>query len=115
MVSVYVVAGYLVLWLVLRLAALRSSKPGTVVRRSPWLTRLVLVYCFVLSVFFVAAKTWLEDGNWEENPVRLAIGICIAGVALVADTLCMRSLCPFYSLEMEIKPDHAVIKRVQLA
>ena len=110
MISTVAVVGYLALWLVLRLMALRMSKPAHVMRGSPWFTRLVLAYCFVFSIGFVAANTWSGGGNWQENPVRLAMGISMVTLALVTDAVCLLSLRPFYSLEMEIKQDHAVIK-----
>ena len=110
MVSTVTIAGYLVLWLGLRLIALRISKPANVMRGSPWFTRLVLAYCFVFSVGYIAVNTWSAGGNFHENPVRLVIGIFMVVLALAADTMCLFSLCPLYSLEMEIKEDHAVIK-----
>ncbi|HUW17888.1 MAG TPA: isoprenylcysteine carboxylmethyltransferase family protein [Sedimentisphaerales bacterium] len=110
MVRTVTVAAYLALWLVLRWTALRLSKPARVRRISPWFTRLVLAYCFVFSVGFVAANTWSEGSNQQDNSVRLAMGIFMVALALVADTICLLSLCPFYSLEMEIKENHAVIE-----
>lgn len=110
MIGTVAISGYLVFWLLLRLIALRMSKPARATRRSPWFTRIVLAYCFVFSVGFVAAYTWSARGDFNENFVRLAIGIIMIVLALASDAICLFSLRPFYSLEMEIKKDHAVIK-----
>jgi len=61
-------------------------------------------------VGFVAINIWSEGGNWQENSVRLAIGIFMVALALAVDSICLLSLLPLYSLEMEVKQDHAVIK-----
>lgn len=107
MIGATAISAYLIFWLLLRLIALRMSKPARVARKSPWFTRIVLAYCFFFSVGFVAAYTWSAGSN--EDLVRLAIGIIMIVLALASDAICLFSLLPFYSLEMEIKKDHAVI------
>ena len=110
MVNASVVAGYLTMWLVLRLAALRLAKPARARSGSPWLTRLVLVYCFVFSVGFVAATSWSVGNNVAVDSTRLGLGIFVVAVALMTDAMCLHSLRPFYSLEIELKPGHTVTR-----
>jgi len=110
MIGAIAISGYLVFWLLFRLIAMQKSKPARVTRRSPWFTRIVLAYCFIFSASFVVSNTWLVGDGYNENLVRLAIGIIIIVLALISDAICLFSLSPFYSLEIGIKQDHAVIK-----
>lgn len=103
------VVGYLVLWLALRAVALRMATPATVVRGSPWLTRVALVFCFFTAAGLSVMPLWSgcyvpEIGRWHNS-----VGVLLLALALVADAVCLRSLGRLYSLEMELKKDHVVV------
>lgn len=110
MLAASAVAGYLFLWLMLRAMALRLAEPATAAKRSPWMTRIALAYCFLCAVALVVAKLWSEWGNPHDGLVRLSVGIALASAGLLVDAICLRSLSTLYSLEMAIKKNHTVVR-----
>lgn len=110
MFAAVAVAFYLVCWSLLRITALLMAKPARSRKRSPWFTRVVLTYCFIFSVGFVAASTWSGGGMHNDNPVRLIIGGVLVLLALITDSCCLLSLRSLYALEMEIKECHVVVR-----
>ena len=110
MLSTYAIAAYLLTWWLLRLAALRMSKPTQVGQKSPWFTWLALVYCFSISVGFVAFRSFSGGGDSPENLLRVGVGIFIVILALAMDAMSLASLRPLYSLEIAVKSDHTVIR-----
>lgn len=110
MIGSIAITSYLLIWILFRFIAMRMSKPAKVTRRSPWFTRIALANCFIFSVCFVATYTLTVPDIFNENFFRLVIGIIIIVLSLTSDAIALFSLSPFYSLEMDIKHDHKVIK-----
>ena len=110
MVGATAVAGYLLLWLALRAIALRFATTATVVRRSPWLTRIALGYSFLCALALAVMRLWPGFDRPELGLERLSAGIAMVALSLVAEAVCLRSLGDLYSLEMAVKSNHVVIR-----
>ena len=108
--SALTVATYLLVWLLLRLAALRGAKPARIRSGAPWVTRVVLVYCFALSSAFVAINSWQPGKDAAVHPLPAAIGLVLLVLSLVLSVTSLLHLGSSYSLEIELKDGHSVTR-----
>nr|VFJ86413.1 MAG: Protein-S-isoprenylcysteine O-methyltransferase Ste14 [Candidatus Kentron sp. LFY] len=109
MIGIASVAGYWLLWFLLRILTSRKEKTSLIRRRSPWFTWGTQIYILSISLYYLAISIWTLDWDAYELSFSLSIGITVISIALAFNILSLYFLGSNYSLEIEIKQYHALI------